>query len=142
MIGPRSAIAAVVIAASSVWAQSVIGTYSTTAEDGTMHVRCTVTEDLHPADCENLSMSPELARMTNNFRDKFFDGLVERWLKGRTLVPGVQEFVFRFVPPGTTPPRDAGPVSSAPTGVPASATDAGAASSLPEAPNAVDAGKT
>jgi hypothetical protein len=141
MIRPRSAIAAVVIGASSVCAQSVIAQYPTTAEDGTMHVRCTVTEDLHLTDCVNLSLSPQLAHLTNGGRDKFFDGVVERWLKSRTLVPGVQEFVFRFAPPGTTPPKDAGPVSPSTTAAPAPAMDAGA-SSIPESPAAVDGGKT
>jgi hypothetical protein len=104
-----------------------------------MHVRCTVTEELHLTDCVNLSLSPEMAHLTNGGRDKFFDGVVERWLKGRTLVPGTQEFVFRFAPPGTTPPRDAGPGSPASTSAPVLATDGGAAP--PGSLNAVDAGK-
>lgn len=116
------------LAAGSVLAQTVIGQYPTTSADDSMHVRCTVTADRHLTDCENLSLAPEIAKLTNGGRDKSFDAHVERWAAGRTLTPGVQEFVFRFKPashldggslgpPGgtlSTSNADAGPASATP----------------------------
>jgi len=86
----------------------VIATYPTTEPDGSMRVRCTVTEDRHLKDCVDLSLSPQLASLTNGGRSKDFDERVERWTAGRPREPGIREFVIKFQPPGHTMPQDAG----------------------------------
>ena len=82
----------------------VIGNYRATDPDGTMRVRCTVTEDLHVKKCENLSIDPRIAAMVNGGRSPELDAQVERLTPVASRRPGTQEFKIRF----HSPPADAG----------------------------------
>ena len=88
----------------------VIGSFRATDRDGTMRVRCTVTEERKVKDCENLSLDPQLAALTHGGRSPDLDARVERWVPMAGRRPGVQEFKIRF-----SSPADAG-TSSAPSG--------------------------
>ena len=77
----------------------VVGSFRATDPDGTMRVRCTVTEDRHVKDCVNLSLDPAIAGVLNGGRSKDLDARVERWTPVSTRHPGTQEFKIRLQAP-------------------------------------------
>ena len=74
----------------------VVGSFRATDPDGSMRVRCTVTEDRHVKDCVNLSLDPAIAGLLNGGRSKDLDTRVERWTPINARHPGIQEFKIRF----------------------------------------------